>query len=205
MGKVQFNIKNIHVAPQGEAGEGGVATFTTPFTIPGAVGINLEAKGEMSAFYADGVEYYTSNPNLGYEGEAEVALATDEFRQKILKETLDSKNVLVESADNNDPVKFALGFQIDGDANEQLFWFYGCTATRPTVASKTNEENKEPQTDTIKIKAIPELVVAGQPRTVRTKTTDTTDSSTRTAWFTEVYVPSGTAAAASVKSAPTKK
>lgn len=37
-------------------------------------------------------------------------------------------------------VEFALGCQIDGDAKETMFWFYGCTATRPNVDAQTNED-----------------------------------------------------------------
>ena len=63
--KVKYNIKNVHVAKQTEtAGEEGATTYTyaTPKNIPGAVSISLDAEGEISTFYADGMRIITPIP-----------------------------------------------------------------------------------------------------------------------------------------------
>ena len=81
--------------------------------MPGAVSISLEQQGELSKFYADGIVYYTSSSNGGYEGDLEIALITDEFREAVLGEAQDTNKVLFENT-NTPTVEFALGFDIDG-------------------------------------------------------------------------------------------
>ena len=117
----------------------GEITFDTPFAVPGSVSLSLEAQGELTPFYADGIKYYVSSSNSGYEGDWEMALITDEFREKILSEYIDKNKVMLEEA--TEKVKrFALGFEIDGDVRGTRFWFYCCTSTRPTTESSTTEE-----------------------------------------------------------------
>lgn len=99
-------------------------TYGTVVAMPGAVSISLEAKGDLSAFYADGVKYYVASSNTGYEGDLEVALVDDDFRMEILQEEMDKNKVLFENA-NTEAQAFALAFEIDGDQNGTRFWFYG--------------------------------------------------------------------------------
>ena len=73
--------------------ETGEITFDTPFAVPGSVSLSLEAQGELTPFYADGIKYYVSSSNSGYEGDWEMALITDEFREKILSEYIDRNKV----------------------------------------------------------------------------------------------------------------
>ena len=141
----------------------------------------MEAKGELSPFYADGLKYYTSSSNDGYEGDLEVALITDAFREKILNEVVDTNKVLFENANSN-PVEFALGFDIDGDQKTTRFWFYNCTATRPSTASSTTTETKEPTTDTITVSCAP-----NEDGIVRAKTTADTTEAVYEGWYKTVY------------------
>lgn len=196
MSKVQFNIKNIHVALQKTGVETtGEITFEKPFRVPGAVSLSVEPQGETTAFYADGIEYYSSNANTGYKGDIEVAIVTDEFREKILKEELDSKNVLLENQ-NTDSVSFALGFEIDGDEKGTKFWFYNCKASRPKLSAKTNETSKTPQTDSLEFSATGLPVIAGSDDyIVRAKTSDQTVDAEMKKWFDTVYVPTRTVGA----------
>ena len=97
--------------------------YDTPVAIPGAVSLSLEQQGELTPFWADGVKYYVSASNGGYEGDLEVALIPDQFRTDILGEEEDDNGVLMEKVDAL-TTEFALGFQVDGDTTPTLFWFY---------------------------------------------------------------------------------
>jgi hypothetical protein len=81
-------------------------------------------------------------------------------------------------------VEFALGFDIDGDVKTTRFWFYNCTATRPSTESNTNEDTKEPTTDTITVSASP--LDNGN---IRSKTTEDTSDAIYNAWYENVYIP----------------
>lgn len=179
--KVKFNIKNVHFAVKTAEG-----AYDTPVAIPGAVAIALSPVGELSPFYADGIKYYTSSSNGGYEGDLEMALIPDEFRINVLKEVQDTNKVLVENS-NTQTTEFALGFDIDGDAGTTKFWFYNCTATRPSTESSTNEDTKTPSTDTITVSCAP-----GTDGNVRVKTTEDTTESVIADWYKNVYIPATT-------------
>lgn len=177
--KVKFNIHNVHYAKKGENG-----TYSTPVAIPGAVSISLAQQGSLTPFYADGLKYYISAANGGYEGDLVLALVPDQFRKEILGEIEDANKVVFEDANTN-PCEFALGFDIDGDKGTTKFWFYGCTATRPSVDAQTNEDNITPQTDTLTISC------AGDGEgIVRAKTTAETTAPTLQAWYDSVYTKS---------------
>lgn len=96
--KVKFNLKNTHYALL-TIGEDGAPTFGTPVPMPGSVSISLDANGEPENFYADGGVYYVINNNCGYDGDLELALIPESFRTDVLKETLDSKGVLIENSE----------------------------------------------------------------------------------------------------------
>ena len=182
--KVKYNLKNVHIAVKKASG-----TYETPFELPGAVNMSLSPQGGLEPFYADGIKYSVSSTNNGYEGDLEIALVTDEFRTQIFKEYTDNNKVMFEDADAP-TVEFALGCQIDGDAKETMFWFYGCTATRPNVDAQTNEDKKTPQTDKLTISvAGDDFNVSGKKkRLVRAKSTEETTTSLET-WFENVVSP----------------
>lgn len=182
--KVKFNIHNVHYAVKTADG-----TYDTPVAMPGAVSISLAQQGQLTPFYADGVKYYVSASNGGYEGDLVMALITDEFRKAILGEAEDTNKVLFENA-NKLPVDFALGFDVDGDKGITKFWFYNCTATRPSVEAQTNEDSVTPQTDTLTISCS-----AGEDGIIRAKTTGTTEEAVLSGWYTKVYAKDQQAAA----------
>lgn len=156
-------------------------TYDAPIKLPGAVSLSLEQQGELTPFYADGIKYYVAASNGGYEGDLELAMITDEFREKILGEEKDANGVLIENA-NVEAKEFALGLQIDGDTEPTLFWFYNCTATRPNLEAKTTSDSKEPDTDTVSISC-----AASADGTVRAKSTKESYERVKDKWFTEVY------------------
>lgn len=180
MPKVKYNLKNVYIAPRTETG--GVVTFETPIACPGAKSISLEAQGEISKFYADGVVYWQVASNNGYEGDLEMALISDEIRKQILSEVEDTKKVIFENATAL-PKTFALLFEISTDEKGYRFCFYNCTATRPSTESETTEDTIEPGTETMTISCAPE-----SDGIVRARTTQETDETVYNSWFTKVHV-----------------
>lgn len=177
--KVKFNIKNVHYALLTETD--GTVTWGTPKAIPGAVSISLEASGEITPFYADGIVYYQASSNSGYEGDLEMALIPDDFRMDVLKEEKDDKGVLIENA-NVETAKFALLFEFDGDQKSVRHVLYNCTATRPSLTGETTEATKTPSTETLSISAAP--LADGR---VKVKTGADTDEATYNSWYQNVY------------------
>ena len=188
--KVKFNLKNVHAAKLTETVADGVTTFSygTPKAIPGAVSISLDAEGESSPFYADGIVYFRSVTNNGYSGDLEIALVPEWFRTEILQEALDAKGVLVEKSDNKESVKFALLFEFDGDVNCIRHVLYNCTSSRPSIESETKEDTIEPGTETLSITADPRA-----DGLVKARTGDTTDAATYQNWYQAVYLPTAAA------------
>lgn len=185
--KVKFNLKNVHAAKLTEsAGLEGAVTFSyeKPKAIPGAVSISLDAEGESSPFYADGIVYFRSVTNNGYSGDLEIALIPEWFRTEILQEKLDKNKVLVESSGIGENVKFALLFEFDGDVNAIRHVLYNCTASRPSIESETKEDTIEPGTETLSITADPR-----SDGLVKARTGDTTETETYNNWYKTVYTP----------------
>ncbi len=177
--KVKFNIKNVHYALKKDDGTG----YEVPVAVPGAVSVSFDAKGELKSFYADGIAYYVTSSNGGYEGDLEMALIPDQFRLDILNEKKDQNCVMVENV-NAQTRAFALGFDIDGDIKSTRFWFLNCTATRPSTESSTTEDSTEPSTDKITLTCAPNT-----DGNVRVKTTEDTPAVTYDGWYDAVYLP----------------
>ena len=180
--KVKYNLKNAHYAPL-TFGADDVPVFGTPVAMPGSVSISLDANGEPENFYADGIAYYVINNNMGYDGDLELALIPESFRTDILGETLDANNVLVENS-NTELAAFALLFEFDGDQKHIRHVLYNCSASRPGIEGKTNEDSKEVQTETLTIKATP--LPDGK---VKAKTGNATNANAYSNWYKAVYLP----------------
>ena len=186
--KVKFNLWNVYYAPL-LTNTTSKIEYGTPIAIPGAVSLSIDPTGENTPFYADGIEYYTISNNMGYSGDLEIALIPESFRVDILKESHDSNKVLIENKDIN-VGKFALLFRFDGDIRAINHVMYNCSVSRPKIGSKTNEESKEVQTETLTISAKP--LVKGF---VKAKTGDSTPQTVYDNWFKSVYLPVAAAAA----------
>lgn len=180
--KVKYNLCNVHFAPVVENANGTIS-WEIPEAMPGAVSLSMDPAGEPESFYADGIEYFIINNNQGYEGDLELALIPESFRTKILNETKDSANVLVENA-NSQAGHFALLFEFDGDVKKVKHVLYNCSAARPSISSKTNEDTREIQTETLSLKARP--MASGL---VKAKTGDSTKASVFNGWYKKVYEP----------------
>ena len=189
--KVKYNLKNVHAAVLTETVENGVTVYSygIPKAIPGAVSIALDAEGESSPFYADGIVYFRSVTNNGYSGDLEIALIPEWFRTEILQEELDNKGVLIEKSNNAESTKFALLFEFDGDVNAIRHVMYKCTASRPSIESETKEDTIEPGTE--------KLTITADPRAdglVKARTGDEVDQTTYQNWYQSVYVSAGSSA-----------
>lgn len=180
--KVKYNLKNAHYAML-SIGEDGAVSYGTPTAMPGSVSISLDANGEPENFYADGEAYYVINNNMGYNGDLELAMIPESFRTDVLKEELDDKGVLIENA-QVELATFALLFEFDGDQRHIRHVLYNCSASRPGIEGKTNEESRDVQTEKLTIKAAP--LANGM---VKAKTGDTTDATVYNDWYKAVYMP----------------
>ena len=181
--KIKYNLKNVHAAKLTK-GPDGVYKYEVPKAIPGAVSISLDAEGDSSPFYADGIVYFRSTSNNGYSGDLEIALIPEWFRIDILKEELDKNGVLVENAAIAETEKFALLFEFDGDANAIRHVLYNCSASRPSIESETKEDTIEPGTEKLSLTADPR-----EDGLVKSRTGDTTTEATYKDWYKTVYVP----------------
>lgn len=183
--KVKFNLCDVYYAPLIKNTVDTVE-YGKPVALPGAVSLSLDPNGEQEPFYADGIEYYVVSNNMGYTGDLELALIPESFRTDIMKETADTNKVLIEYADVEFS-KFALLFRFDGDVKQIKHVLYNCSVSRPKIESKTNEESKEVQTETLSLSAHPLAIGV-----VKAKTGDNTVNSVYSNWFKNVYVPGKT-------------
>jgi len=183
--KVKFNLKNVYAAVMSESG--GVYSYATPIAIPGAVSMSLDAEGESSPFYADGIVYFRTVVNNGYSGDLEIAMVPEWFREQVLQETKDSNGVFVENANITDPVHFALLFEFDGDQRAIRHVLYNCSVSqRPSIASQTKEDTVEPVTETLNLSADPR-----EDGLIKARSSSETDSTVYNSWYSMVYVPNG--------------
>lgn len=147
--KVKFGLSNVHVAKIIK-GENGAITYDTPFKIPGAVNLSLDAEGDNEPFYADNIKYFESFANNGYSGELEIAKIPDEFLKEILGQKIDSIGGVLENI-NDVITPFAFMYQIEGDVTGTRFCYYNTTVSRPSTEAGTTEDTKTPNTDTLSI------------------------------------------------------
>lgn len=192
--KVKFGLKNVYYAVVTEAD--GVVTFGTPVAIKGAVNLSLSASGDTNDFYADDVKYWTGTSNNGYEGDLEIALIPDSFKTDVLGFTQTAEGGILETGDEK-AKKFALLYEINGDAERRRFVDYYCTATRPSAEAATTEDSITPQTDTLSLTTAPMQYKASSGDTARmiSRYYEGETGSSYAGWFSAVVVPAAVTSA----------
>ena len=193
MNKVKFGLNNVHVA-KATINADGTASYSTPFRIPGAVSITMDAAGDKTDFYADDIDFFSKYNNAGYEGPLEIALVPDQFRKEILGDIEDANGVLVENADAP-VVPFALMFEFDGDANKTRHVMYNCVTSRPSVASNTKEASIEVQTEELNMTAST-IYNAALGVNISKAKMEQSSSAPYTTWYSSVYQATGVSFAA---------
>ena len=181
--KVKFGLKNVYYSVITE-GENGAVTYGTPKRILGGVNLSLAAQGETSEFYADDILFYGTAANTGYQGDLEVARIPQSFRVDVLKDVLDEDTGILYENAAAEPAHFALLFEFSGDVRAVRHVMYDCTVTRPSVASQTTTNVKEPTTDTMQVTSVPRA-----DGIVKASTTDKTPAVTYNGWFANVVTP----------------
>lgn len=177
--KVVFGIKNVHYSLATE-GTDGALTYGVPKRLPGAVSLNLDAKGTQSDFYADDRVYFTTSTNSGYDGTLTVANLTQDFRTTVLGDVLED-GILTENA-NSKPKTVALLFEFDGDVKAVRHALYNVTLARPGLSGETKTESTEPGTQELSFVAAPD--VSG---VVKRSTTAETTPAVYDAWYENVF------------------
>lgn len=177
--KVKFLLKKAFIAPATIA-EDGTVTYGTPKREPGAVSISLSAKGSMQSLRADGVDYYTSNSNDGYEGDLEFAKISADFERDYLGATEDENGVQFERTDDESK-PFALLLEFTGDKRAVRHCLYLCYASRPAIEGSNPDNTKTPQTEKVTIKAVPR-----EDGFIKANTRGTTSEETYNKWYDAV-------------------
>lgn len=179
--KIQYGLRNIHIFPITDE-LSTETTYGTPFPLPGAVNLNLEANSEEFPFYADDIVYFNEFSNNGYSGDLEVALINEDFETKILGTIKDTNGALLESGDGKTK-KFAMVFEIQGDESATRHILYNVSVSRPGATHATKGASTEPKTSVMSLRAI------ARPSDKLIKAKIPTGSTGYATAFTKVYEP----------------
>lgn len=187
--KVKYGLSNVLYAKATIDPTTGAATYATPVPIPGAVNLSLDPAGDLEPFYADNIKYYIVNNNSGYEGDLEIALIPDSFRQDILGEVKDANDIYAEVTEAQ-ASPFALLFQFEGDQKGTRHVMYNCTAKRPSVSGATKEDTTEVQTETLSLQCASVYNASLGKNVVKSRClNDGNSATTYSSWNSAVYQP----------------
>lgn len=148
MSKVKFNIKNLQISPITAIDDSGVPTYGSPVKCPGSVSLSLDASGESTIIYADGIAYATVASTSGYTG----TLETYGFPTEILKDIFgyeeDTNKNIVETISVSK--EFGLQFECDNeDGFTTRFTIFRASATKPNLAFNTTEDSPTVNTTSV--------------------------------------------------------
>ena len=178
--KVHYDLVDVHVAPLTIVE--GVVTFGAPKALLGSISLDLSAQGNISKLRADGMVYYQASSNSGYDGSLNMAMVPDWFRREYLGEILDeAAKVQVENAEAEHK-PFAMLFGFKGDRKRRCHVLYNCLAGRPGIKGENKENEKDPDTESLPVSAVP--LPGGD---VKASTTDETAEAVVAGWYKAVW------------------
>ncbi len=183
--KVIYGLKNVHYSKM-TINETGKVVYAKPTAIRGSVEISLESKAELVSFEADNEVYYSAPGTSSYEGTLTLAKVPDLFLVDILGEVLDATDGVQTEIDGAKTSNFALMFQFEGDNSGVRHLFYNCSASRPSVASKTGKEIGT--TELAFTASAKPAESANDKAIVKAKTTGSTTTAIYNNWFDAVYM-----------------
>ncbi|NMA65317.1 MAG: phage tail protein [Clostridiaceae bacterium] len=181
---IEYGLENCHMAVI-ESYEDGVYTFGTPIPVPGAVNLTMTAQTAQKIFYADNKPYYTTTTNSGYDGSLEVAQIPLKIQTDVLGDEADANGVIIDGG-NTQAKETALLFEFSGDVKKTRHILWRCKLAKPDIAGKTTEAETDPQTQTMKITAMPRADIG---RTHGRVSNETETKAVYDAWFDSVYEP----------------
>lgn len=150
---VTFGLTNVHYAKATQSNDG-TWTYATLSRLKGAQEFTSDIVGGSTPVYADDQVVATLNQNAGRTISLKVTELSDEFKTDILGyQKLENGN-LVEIA-NAPVVTFALGIQFTGDVKARRVWYFLCTVTPISDATKSKTDSVEANATTLNITVRP--------------------------------------------------
>lgn len=148
--KVEFGISQLHVGTYTD--NNGTITLGTPYHQKGAVSFSPEESSDQNTFYADNIAYYSTYSGGQLEGDLEVAMFDDEFKQQFLG-FVELTDGGIASVKNAQKPNVYIAFQVEGDAESRRIIIFNASLGAITREYSTIEEAKEPTTETIPVTA----------------------------------------------------
>lgn len=147
--KVRFGVSNLTLWPLTADGTDSAApTYGNAISIPGTVEIEVEYDGNDNTFHADNGKYWTGYSSSGNSGSIENAVFPNEVKAHAYGWRVDANGGLVE-VENGTPGRFAMAYQVEGDADSIRVVHYDVSLGFPKVTHKTTEDNITPDTEKI--------------------------------------------------------
>jgi len=162
--KVTFGLKNVHYAIATPT-EDDTWGFGAPKKLHGAQELSAEVIAGKTDVYADDKIVATLASSSGSNITLKLTELDDDFKVDILGFARDSNGNLVEIV-NHRTKTFALGYEIQGDVKSRRIWYFLCTASPVSDATKTKAESIEPNAVSITITARP--IEVGNVSVIRT-------------------------------------
>ncbi len=149
--KVTFGLKNVHYAVA-TPGEDDSWTYEDPKKLRGAQELTAEVISGKTDVYADDRILATLVSNSGSNITLKLTEVDDDFKVDVLGYEKDTNGNLIEVVNHRNKT-FALGYEIQGDAKSRRVWYFLCTASPISDATKTKAESIEPNSVTLSITA----------------------------------------------------
>ena len=151
--KVEFGISNLYVGTYEVDSSTQAVTMGTPYHLPGAVSLSLDAESNEQKFYADNVVYWSGYTDNGFTGSLEVARFTDDFKKNFMGYIELDDGGLAQIKNAIKP-KLYLAFQSEGDAQKRRGIVYNVSLGALSRSYETIEENVEPTTESIDLTVV---------------------------------------------------